>query len=61
MEENFNLIYQTSFENDSFLELQKYCTKLMSKETEKNPILHQLRKNYNTLINDHYKNRHFEL
>ena len=32
MEQNFNLIYQTSFENDSFLELQKYCTNLMSKE-----------------------------
>src|SRR5688572_11290772 len=35
MEQNFNLIYQTSFENDSFLELQKYCTELMSKEPEK--------------------------
>ena len=35
LEQNFNLIYQTSFENDSFLELQKYCTELMSKETEK--------------------------
>ena len=35
MEQNFNLIYQTSFENDSFLELQKFCTKLMSKEPEK--------------------------
>ena len=28
MEQNFNLIYQTSFENDSFRELQKYCTEL---------------------------------
>ena len=35
MEENFDLIYKTSFENDSFLELQKLCTKLMSKEPEK--------------------------
>src|SRR5207244_5907089 len=35
MEQNFNLIYQTSFENDSFLELQKYCTELMSKNPEK--------------------------
>ncbi|CAB4440704.1 unnamed protein product [Rhizophagus irregularis] len=32
MEQNFNLIYQTSFENDSFSELQKYCTDLMTKE-----------------------------
>src|SRR3954453_2030943 len=32
MEQNFNYIYQTSFENDSFLELQKYCIDLMSKE-----------------------------
>ncbi|CAB4421459.1 unnamed protein product [Rhizophagus irregularis] len=29
MEQNFNLIYQTSFDNDSFLELQGYCTDLM--------------------------------
>jgi hypothetical protein len=35
MEQNFNLIYQTSFENDSFLELQKYCTDLISKEPDK--------------------------
>src|SRR5215470_14336014 len=35
MELNFNLIYQTSFENDSFLELQKYCTDLMSKDPDK--------------------------
>jgi len=34
MEQNFNLIYQMSFENDSFLELQKFCTKLLSKESE---------------------------
>jgi hypothetical protein len=32
MEQNFNMIYQTSFENDSFSELQKYCIDLMSKE-----------------------------
>jgi len=35
MEQNFNLIYQTSFENYSFLELQKYCTDLISKEPSK--------------------------
>ncbi|RIA94268.1 hypothetical protein C1645_818255 [Glomus cerebriforme] len=35
MEQNFNLIYQTCFENDSFLELQKYCTDLISKEPNK--------------------------
>ncbi|UZO02429.1 uncharacterized protein OCT59_020910 [Rhizophagus irregularis] len=35
MELNFNLIYQTSFENNSFLELQKYCTDLMSKYPDK--------------------------
>ncbi|RIA91533.1 hypothetical protein C1645_821947 [Glomus cerebriforme] len=35
MELNFNLIYQTSFENDSFLELQKYCTDLISKDPDK--------------------------
>jgi hypothetical protein len=35
MEQNFNSIYQTSFENDSFLELQKYCTDLISKEPVK--------------------------
>src|SRR3984957_11693139 len=35
MEQNFYLVYQTSFENDSFLELQKYCTDLMSKEPDK--------------------------
>ncbi|UZO17016.1 uncharacterized protein OCT59_008382 [Rhizophagus irregularis] len=34
-EQNFNLIYQTSFENDSFSELQKYCTDLMTKEPVK--------------------------
>jgi hypothetical protein len=35
MEQNFNLIYQTSFEKDSFLELQKYCTDLMSNNPNK--------------------------
>ncbi|GES92257.1 BTB/POZ protein [Rhizophagus clarus] len=35
MEENFNFVYQTSFENNSFLELQKYCTDLISKKPAK--------------------------
>ncbi|PKY37580.1 hypothetical protein RhiirA4_536552 [Rhizophagus irregularis] len=35
MEQNFNLIYQTSFENDSFLELQKFCTNLITKKPNK--------------------------
>uniref|UniRef100_U9UHV2 TLDc domain-containing protein n=1 Tax=Rhizophagus irregularis (strain DAOM 181602 / DAOM 197198 / MUCL 43194) TaxID=747089 RepID=U9UHV2_RHIID len=35
MEQNFNLVYQTSFENDSFLELQNYCTDLISKGPDK--------------------------
>src|SRR5205085_11846106 len=35
MEQNFNFIYQTSFGSDSFLELQKYCTDLISKEPNK--------------------------
>ena len=35
MEQNFNLINQTSFEHDSFLKLQEFCTDLMSKEPEK--------------------------
>src|SRR5205085_5957251 len=35
MEQNFNLIYQMSFENDSFLILQKFCSELISKEPEK--------------------------
>ncbi|GES92228.1 BTB/POZ protein [Rhizophagus clarus] len=33
--ENFNSVYQTSFENNSFLELQKYCTDLVSEEPDK--------------------------
>ncbi|RIA81424.1 hypothetical protein C1645_837040 [Glomus cerebriforme] len=35
MEQNFNLIYQTSFENNSFLKLQNFCTELISNEPEK--------------------------
>src|SRR5581483_97550 len=35
MKQNFNLIYQTSFENDSFLKLQSFCKELMTKEPEK--------------------------
>src|SRR5581483_1492698 len=35
LEQNFSLVYQTSFENDSFLELQKFCTELISKKPEK--------------------------
>src|SRR6266498_4075453 len=35
MEQNFNLIQQTSFENNSFLKLQNFCKELMSKEPEK--------------------------
>ncbi|GBC09991.1 hypothetical protein RclHR1_09260005 [Rhizophagus clarus] len=35
MEQNFNLIYRTSFENDSFLKLQNFCSELMIKEPEK--------------------------
>src|SRR2546421_8340521 len=35
MKLNFDLIYQTSFESDSFLELQKYCTDLISEEPDR--------------------------
>ena len=35
MEQNFALIYKTSFESNSFSELQKYCTDLISKEPDK--------------------------
>ena len=35
MEQNFSLIYQTSFKHDSFLKLQKFCTDLISNEPEK--------------------------
>ncbi|GBC27280.2 carbohydrate-binding module family 13 protein [Rhizophagus irregularis DAOM 181602=DAOM 197198] len=34
MEKNFDFVYQTSFENDSLMELQKYCTDLMTKEPD---------------------------
>jgi hypothetical protein len=30
IELNFDLIYKTSFENDSFLELQEFCTDLFN-------------------------------
>ncbi|GBC27228.2 carbohydrate-binding module family 13 protein [Rhizophagus irregularis DAOM 181602=DAOM 197198] len=35
IEQNINLIYQTSFGNNSFLKLQKYCTNLIIKEPNK--------------------------
>jgi hypothetical protein len=35
IEQNFNLVYQTSFENDSFLELQKYCNNIILKKPDK--------------------------
>ncbi|EXX63400.1 uncharacterized protein OCT59_021126 [Rhizophagus irregularis] len=35
VEQNFNLIYQMAFENDSFLDLRKFCTELISKYPEK--------------------------
>ena len=35
VEQNFGMIYQTSIENDSFSELQKYCTNLISNEPDK--------------------------
>ena len=35
LEQNFSLIYQTSFKHDSFLELQKFCTDLIIDEPEK--------------------------
>jgi hypothetical protein len=35
MEQNFNLVYQTSFENNSFSVLQNFCTELISKQPEK--------------------------
>ncbi|GES94029.1 BTB/POZ protein [Rhizophagus clarus] len=34
-EENFDLVYKTSFENVSFLELQNHCNDLISKEPDK--------------------------
>jgi hypothetical protein len=35
MEQNFSLVYQASFEHDSFLELQKYCTDIVTDEPDK--------------------------
>src|SRR6266498_4373190 len=35
IEQNFYFIYQTSFENNSFSELQKYCTDLITKKPDK--------------------------
>ncbi|GET03220.1 kinase-like domain-containing protein [Rhizophagus clarus] len=35
VEQNFNLVYQTSFENDFFLKLQSFCAELMFREPEK--------------------------
>jgi hypothetical protein len=35
LEQNFNLVYQTSVENDSFLELQKYCNNIILKKPDK--------------------------
>ncbi|GES96350.1 carbohydrate-binding module family 13 protein [Rhizophagus clarus] len=35
IEQSFNLVYQTTFENDSFLELQKYCNDIISKKPHK--------------------------
>src|ERR1043166_5428165 len=35
IEQNFNLIYETISGNDSFLELQKFCTDLISNKPEK--------------------------
>uniref|UniRef100_U9TUD5 TLDc domain-containing protein n=1 Tax=Rhizophagus irregularis (strain DAOM 181602 / DAOM 197198 / MUCL 43194) TaxID=747089 RepID=U9TUD5_RHIID len=35
MEKNFDLIYKTSFENDSLLELQEFCNNLITKEPNK--------------------------
>ncbi|RGB24251.1 hypothetical protein C1646_507703 [Rhizophagus diaphanus] len=35
VEQNFNLIYQISFEDNSFLKLKKFCKDLISKEPKK--------------------------
>ncbi|GBC45442.1 carbohydrate-binding module family 13 protein [Rhizophagus irregularis DAOM 181602=DAOM 197198] len=35
MEKNFDLIYKTSFENNSLLELQEFCNNLITKEPNK--------------------------
>ncbi|EXX78191.1 uncharacterized protein OCT59_014010 [Rhizophagus irregularis] len=35
IEQNFNLIYQASYKKDSLLQLQEYCSNLLSEEPEK--------------------------
>ena len=35
LEQNLSSIYQMSFENDSFSDLQKFCTELITKQPEK--------------------------
>ncbi|GET01368.1 carbohydrate-binding module family 13 protein [Rhizophagus clarus] len=35
MEQNFNIVYQTSFENNSFLDLQNFCTNLIARQPDK--------------------------
>ena len=35
VEQNFILVYQTSFKHDSFLELQKLCTDIITNKPEK--------------------------
>src|SRR4051812_16896504 len=40
MEQNFNLMYQMCSINDSFLELQKFCTDLISENPEKIFVSH---------------------
>jgi len=35
LEQNFSLIYQTSFENDSFLKLQEFCSNVAANEPDK--------------------------
>jgi hypothetical protein len=35
MKKNFDIVYNASFENDSFLDLQKFCTDLISKRPDK--------------------------
>ena len=35
LEQNFSLVYQTSFEHDSFLKLQQFCTDIVTNEPDK--------------------------
>jgi len=35
LEQNFSLVYQTSFEHDSFLKLQQFCTGIVTNEPDK--------------------------